>query len=304
MCLIINKPDGVKLDFEKFKTAVENNPDGFGISVVEGGGKLYTIRDPNKQDVDNLYKLIHEDFESKQMLIHLRYTTVGKTNLRNAHPFPILEFTQDGSDVRMAHNGTLASYRGNTDESDTRRFVRSYVRPLFKRLSFGMSPQEILSDRFVEGLLDDKLGTSSVLSFIDGDGNTLNVNALGNGGFYDEDGVYFSNSYSFDPEHRVVKNYYGYGTYGYGNTTQQGSSTTRNTGNVTPINSNKSKSQHAKDTRVQRFSEKWELNDISEVCLLNDDAISTLVEDYPNDAKLLIMELLDEYSNLLTKNKG
>jgi hypothetical protein len=265
VCLIIQRPAHAKLDFEKFKTAVENNPDGFGISAAEGFGELITIRDVSKWKTDELFKLVDEEFIDVPLLVHLRYTTAGATNLRNAHPFPVLEYATDGVDLRMAHNGTLAAYKSNTDESDTRRFVRTFVRPLFKRLIKGMDIEQILKDDFTKDLK--------------------------NGGFYDEQGVYFSNKYSFDDWHRKPA-YTQWPTHQY-----------KNPAPVTVFtpSTNYKQTSHAEDTRVQRFSEKYDLDGLHECLSLDKGSIDTIVKDHPGDATLLIMELLEQYETLSRK---
>lgn len=219
MCLIIKRDPGFEIPFDKFKSAIHVNPDGYGLSFPDENGKLVTIRNPERPDAEALYRTINEDLIDRDLLIHLRYTTVGKTNLRNAHPFPILEKATDGIDIRMAHNGTLYDYKklAGEDESDTRAFVKHYVRPLFKRMAKAMPPEQLLSDPFLKQLLEGQLTSSSVLTLIDGNGQSLVCNAEGNGG-KQEDGWYYSNSYSFDRTHRepVVYTPKFYNT-GYGN---------------------------------------------------------------------------------------
>lgn len=292
MCLIIQKPANVRLDFESFKTAVENNPHGYGIAVPDGEGSLLTIRDHNKPDIDNLYKFVHEEFKEQRVMLHLRYTTVGKTELRNAHPFPILEKRTDGVDVRMAHNGTLFSYKGNTGESDTRRFVRGFVRPLFKRLVRGMDVEEILTDSWIYDLLDSELSHASVISFIDGNGNTLDVNAKGNGGYYSENGVFYSNKYSFDPDHRKPKNNYSsYGSYAtwWQKQQKQLEDKQKNNSNVVKYDNYK----HAKDTQVEKFSDQTGI-DPDYFQDMTDEFIQQTVDNDPDLAVLLIKELIFE----------
>lgn len=304
MCLIIQRPAKVELDFEKFKTAVMNNPHGYGLAVPDGNGNLITIRDHNKPDAEDLYKFIHEEFKDQRVMVHLRYTTAGATNLRNAHPFPILEKSVDGVDLRMAHNGTLPAYKGNTSESDTRRFVKQYVRPLFKRLRKGMDIEDILTDPFIHKLLDDKLTSASVLTFIDGNGNTLEVNAKGNGGMYLDNGVYYSNTYSFNKTHREPYNYAkAYGGYQSWRddsfwqddddytTTKPFAKEQQKT--LPALVTKKEVPEHAMDTKVKKFSEEYDIEPhyFSE---MTDDFIESLVENEPEGAKLLIKELLFE----------
>lgn len=285
MCLIIQRPANTALDYDKFETAVMNNGDGWGFSAATGEGELYTFRDHNKWDAKDIYKVIQEDFKDVPVLVHLRFTTAGKTILRNAHPFPILEKRTHGIDIRMAHNGTLHKYKGNTVESDTRRFVKGYVRPLFERLIqyYGDEPQDILCDPFVEKFLDAELTGGSVLSFIDGYGNTLNVNEAGNGGFH-ENNVYYSNKYSFNDTHRVPsKVVYDYTSY-YKSTDNPTSSTYKATDTkVAP---------HAKDTEVVKFTDKYNITKLEDLFNLSDEFISEMVEKFPADTELLIKELL------------
>jgi len=191
----------------------------------------------------------------------------------------------------MAHNGTLSRYKGNTDESDTRRFVKQFVRPLFKRLRRGMDVADILNDDFTKFLLENELSTMSVLSFIDGDGNTLNCNATGNGGFTDDDGVYYSNKYSFDEDYRKPNYGYGYTTPGYYNPPAAKKK------EVTKPNSPFDQRKFAVDTKVQKFSEVYSIypDDLLEV---TDDFIDFIVDNHPRDAKLLIKELVCEWQKL------
>ena len=202
MCLIIERDPNIVLPFEKFKTAIENNSDGYGLSFPDGN-KLAVLRSKETPDPEKLYRFINEELIDKKLMIHLRYTTVGDTNLRNAHPFPILERKVDGIDLRMAHNGTLGKYKLKADkgESDTRAFVRDFVRPLFKRMAKAIGPEALLEDEFTKRLLEDQLTTASVLTFIDSNGSSLVCNEKGNGGFREE-GVYYSNKYSFNENHR------------------------------------------------------------------------------------------------------
>lgn len=289
MCLIIRRPPKIKPHFDQFKTAILNNPHGWGMSVALGDGSLKTLRTHEEPDPEKLYRLFTEEWGDLPALLHLRYTTAGATVLRNSHPFPILEKNQDGVDLRMCHNGTLYSYKPNTgDESDTRVFVRNFVRPLFKRLIRGMDCEEILKDQWVRDLLDSELTSLSVLSFIDGFGNTLDVNPKGNGGNYTENGIFFSNKYSFDPEHRKPKKH---SVVGFPKTNgNAGSNTTTTTGTVNHTDG----PRHAKDTKVQKYTEKFDLTHIEELLETSDETIDFLVDESPDDAKLLIKELLFE----------
>jgi len=278
MCIIIQREPNFEIPYDKFVTAVKNNPDGYGISYPDDD-KLNVFRTHETPDPDKLYRLVNEELIDKKLMVHLRYTTVGDTILRNAHPFPILERSVDGVDLRMAHNGTLSKYRPKSNistESDTRVFVRQYVRPLFKRLARGMDPTEILTDPFVKELLEDQLTTASVLTFLDSDGNSLICNPEGNGG-KQEEGWYYSNTYSFNSKHREPTQYTP-PKVAYSGPKQ--------------IEYRKPTSKF-KDCSTPRFSTRWGLTSIRDSFKFEDDTIKAICSK-PEEAQLLVKELIAE----------
>lgn len=284
MCLIIQREPKFEIPFEKFESAITVNPDGYGLAYPGEKG-LVTLRSQEKPDPEKLYRLVNEELIDTKLMIHLRFTTVGKTILRNAHPFPVLEKAKDGVDLRMAHNGTLGKYRPTTgsSESDTRVFVKEFVRPLFKRFARGVEPEELLADPFLKKLLESQLTGSSVLAFLDSEGNSLLCNEEGNGG-KKEEGWYYSNKYSFNSTHREPTppkvNYYqppaGVNYY------------------LPPAGGyTKPKTTIAKfaSSCTVKFSDKYGMSDISDATLFSDDTIRTICEN-PEDSQLLVKELI------------
>jgi predicted glutamine amidotransferase len=282
MCLIALRNPNFEIPYNKFESAVFNNPDGYGLSYPDENGKLITLRSADRPDPEKLYRMLNEELIDRKLLVHLRYTTVGDTILRNAHPFPILEKDKDGIDLRMAHNGTLSKYRPKSNistESDTRVFVREFVRPLFKRLIKGMSPEELMHDDFTKKILEDQLSAASVLTFLDGNGNSLICNETGNGG-KSEEGWYYSNTYSFNPKHREPTPT----TY----VTPSSYRGPKDNTNVVPYTGDK-----FKDCRTMKFTNKYKLKDITDTFHFSDDLIDEISEK-PDDAKLLLKELIYE----------
>lgn len=269
MCLIIEREPHFEIPYEKFEAAVINNPDGYGLSFPDDKG-LSVFRTHKEPDPEKLYRVINEELIDKKLMLHLRYTTVGQTVLRNAHPFPVLERKTDGIDLRMAHNGTLGKYRPKTGsvESDTRVFVKEFVRPLFKRMSRAMEPEELLTDPFLKKLLEDQLTAASVLTFLDGQGNSLICNETGNGG-KQEDKWYYSNTYSFNPKYRTP--------------------TQSNTTYLPPVEQNKKFS----DCKTQKFTQRYDMKSIHEVFHFSDALIESIAKE-PQEAELLIKELILE----------
>lgn len=305
MCLIINRDPRVTFDEQSFMTAVENNPDGYGLVVANGDGTCY-VRKELKYNAKDLYKSFENDFPDNTVMLHLRYTTAGETNRRNLHPFPILEYETDGVDLWMTHNGTLTNYKPkrnseNKWESDTRVFVREFVRPLFKLLIKGNDVKDLLSNPLVEKILDEQLSAMSVISFLDGFGNTLQVNALGNGGKYEvvskEDepkrGLWYSNEYSFDPNHRLPSSYSTGGWSNYPHT-----DTGWNNYYKTPSKPKKKDTppasvpeRFAMDTKCTTYTEKYNVNP-NDVYQITDETLEYAAEYESEMLVILCKELL------------
>lgn len=275
MCLIIEREPHFEIPYDKFETAIINNPDGYGLSFPDDDG-LSVFRTHLEPDPEKLYRLVNEELIDKKIMLHLRYTTVGETILRNAHPFPVLERNKDGIDLRMAHNGTLGKFRPSkgSKESDTRVFVKEFVRPLFKRMALGLEPEELLQDTFIKRLLEDQLTAASVLTFLDDQGNSLICNEKGNGG-KKEDKWYYSNTYSFNPTHRTVP--------------------TKTVYPNTPLPKAK-----FEDCRTQKFTDRYGLDSIKDTFNFSDDLIDQIVKQ-PVESELLIKELIAELS--ISKSK-
>lgn len=309
MCIIIIREPNIELDFTKFKTAVDNNPHGWGISAPDGEGKLFTYREVDPvldTNAEELYEYLSSEFKDSKFMLHLRFTTSGETVLRNAHPFPVLEKHTDGVDLRMAHNGTLFDYEpsykdSNSWESDTRVFNRTFIRPLFKRMIRGMDSKEILQDDFTKSLVNSQLTPLSVVTLLDGHGNTMLVNEAGNGGFTDADGTYFSNKYSFNPDHRKPKTYSGGVSSPTGKT--GGTNTAKTTTNNYGQGGAGKTTSFTKDVPT-KFTTTYDMTHMEDLFNLSDEAIELLVEDKPEHAVLLIKELLLNLYTVDNKHKS
>ena len=292
MCIIIDRDPDVIIPKTDFLTAVENNPHGWGLCLPDEDKKLFVVKNLTMPDPEEFYETLHTDYGKEKFSLHLRYTTAGETILRNAHPFPILEREADGVDLRMCHNGTIFKYKPkqtdpNKWESDTRVFVREYVRPLFKRLIRGNDISALLRDPFLEKLLEEPLTSQSVLHFISGTGETMKINALGNGGEQRE-GYYVSNTYSFKPDHRKKKT--SSGTYGgqYSTTRTNGTSTGASTKSHGATLADPT---FAVDTQVKKFTVSYGVS-LTELACFDDEAIAQLCHEFPEDAENLLKELI------------
>lgn len=294
MCLIVYKPAGVSLVWKDFESAVINNPDGYGFCLPDGNGRLYTERDvdPNGTDAAALYDKLHGELFDDPVLLHLRYTTAGETILRNAHPFPVLEKKDDGSgvDIRLMHNGTLSAYKpdskaDNSWESDSRLFTRFFVRPLMERMAMAMPADKLINDPLIDVILESQLTSMSVVAMMDGFGNVSVVNEKGNGGFWSDDGCYFSNKYSFDPNHRVTS-YYSKGNHTTSYPGYKGTVTHYNHGyeNSKPkASSNDNTGVNMKDTQREKFSDThgsmFDIDCFEDLLTITDESIELIASD-------------------------
>lgn len=330
MCLIILKEEGKTFKKDKFLTAVENNPHGYGVSVALGNGRLLT-----KKAIDYDKEMLYNDIVTDEIgkygeypvLCHLRYTTAGKTILRNSHPFPILEFDKDGVDLRMAHNGTIFGFKPKqTDKdswsSDTRKFVKEIVRPLIKSMWAGnkidrtdfeseedkilwlaSEMKTLLESPVLTKVLEEFIPASSVLVFIDGFGNTLYINKMGNGGIV-EDGVYYSNKYSFNKGHRAEKkNQHGNYSNVYYPKNSQGSYGSPKTTTVKPaeVKSNVKKLEDPVSYE-RKFSKDYNIENFGDVLYFGDELLETIKDEAPDDLLELTKELMLELYLAISEN--
>lgn len=298
MCVIIDREPNVEIDFEKIKAACTVNPDGWGM-LVEDRGKVELFREFNEKgnDPEAIAKML-EDSKEQHVALHLRYKTRGSKDLDNCHPFDIFGDEPPYNDdykLFLTHNGTITGYGTfNDDKSDTYFFGQEYVRPLFARLLEGFEPEEVMSDPFVQMLLEKESGTSSKLLLVDSFGNFLKTNTKE---WFEFDGWTASNKYSFNVSHRTASTSTtkSYTTPSYGHNSNNASF------QASSKKEDKTKAGKAscvvpwkEPEKRQTFVDLLELESLEEVCLLTDENIDDLVLSNPAFASLLIQDLLCE----------
>lgn len=119
MCLLIAKPANVPFPkewVEMCKNAADTNDDGMGYGTV--GGLMYkTITD--KPDVF-AEKCIQNIPTEHPAIIHFRFSTGGRINPQNCHPFMISDGTI------FAHNGIISTaFPPTVEDSDTAVLAKS-----------------------------------------------------------------------------------------------------------------------------------------------------------------------------------
>lgn len=124
MCIIVLKPEGVKVDKETLETCFEHNSDGCGFAMNDDDGKLVVWRALDFETLWKEYEKMGGPQQDKLELWHFRIKSIGRIGLPNVHPFIV-----PGQRVVVAHNGTISKF-GNTEVSDTREFVEGLLSKL------------------------------------------------------------------------------------------------------------------------------------------------------------------------------
>lgn len=301
MCVIIHRPAGIEIPFDKLKIACQKNNDGFGVAVFDRG-KLDILRvwNPKGNDPAALAKIL-EEAKDNELFVHLRLRSVGNKNADNVHPFP---FYKEG-DVQYAlmHNGTMNEYNRGKGQTDSEVFAHEIVKPLLQN----WKGDEPLNDAAFEGLL-------SKISGVGGFNKIVVMNSLGHSIILNKSagaeilpGVWASNSHSFESY-----SYHG----GTGSTVPFRNTTTIGGKGTGPAASSTSQAAYTKAERKEPeeksslkevpasevkakprelFIEKAGLTSLEDAAItFSESDIKELVENYPDDAVNLILDLLDE----------
>ncbi len=193
MCQIIYKPENKKFDFEKMDRAQKFNKDGYGLMCWDGTS-VQTWKTMSYKDFKEMLEVL-EDFT---VVVHLRNTTVGDTNVKMCHPFSV-------PSGHMMHNGTMFFLKRQASKglSDTHVLAKMLRDCEF---TYAEDIRPLLSQ-----LLDDKINRLVFMDNIDGEVTFVNEDL----GMWEE-GVWFSNDYHKREEIKTLQ--WGQkadGTYGY-----------------------------------------------------------------------------------------
>jgi hypothetical protein len=184
MCVIVAKPADAHVSLHiTLADCWHTNSDGAGIAWYEDG-KLRLEKGFMTWSSFSDFWEKHEQrrsWDSVPAVIHFRIATHGLVNKENTHPFWVFP-----GKLAFAHNGILYGRpikKRECDISDTQIFNRHYLKQL---------PRNFLSNNGIRLFIDDFLGMSNKLAFIDNDGE---ITIFGEDhGTWDENGVWFSNT--------------------------------------------------------------------------------------------------------------
>lgn len=215
MCVIILRDVGVEIPRDKIISAATTNRHGFGLVAVKPGEIpiVYypkVVNEKTDNDPDEVFEQL-EKHKDRKVLLHLRIRTQGDISLENCHPFISYADVDKNEGIFFAHNGTLNEYKiiGENKKSDSNIFNMQIAAPTIQLLhSSGVPTNKILQHDYFRRIIKATNNYSSVLSFIDHEGNDVTFNADKGKKF---DGWWASNEYSFNRSKPAESTSYYYG---------------------------------------------------------------------------------------------
>jgi hypothetical protein len=177
MCVVIAKPVGSKLSISTLKRCWDSNNQGAGVSWCDRG-EIFIEKGFMEWDS---FKGFWEsrDWTKIPAIIHFRIATHGGINEENTHPFWVFP-----SQLAFAHNGIMDFTREFDHISDTQVFNRYVLKQL---------PRNFLSNSGIRLMMEDYIGQSNKLVFLNREGQLSIINE--GGGNWEGNGCWFSNSF-------------------------------------------------------------------------------------------------------------
>lgn len=149
MCIIITKPEGVKMPpMAIIARCAALNPHGFGFATKDRIYKTLSFEDFKRE-----IKTIRKD---ETAILHFRYATHGSIKASNCHPF-----RDDKTGVSFAHNGIL-DITPIGDMTDSETAFRTRIVPTIEEYGFD-------SDEFI--MANHDIIGGSRFAYIDKDGD-------------------------------------------------------------------------------------------------------------------------------------
>jgi len=175
MCVIIHRQPNTVIPYEMLESACLVNADGMGLVAYDRGKmEMRKVFDKAGNDPKILQKFL-EDAKDLHVYAHLRYRTKGNTDKDNVHPFGVLKSSKHGADVQFMHNGTLSDF-GTANDCDSKHFVKTFLTPLAEKFLRAVEPDVLIHDKIFLEILNKYAGKSSVFLLSDNYGNHQIVN--------------------------------------------------------------------------------------------------------------------------------
>lgn len=125
MCLLIFKKAGATIPVDNLCEGLDTNSDGAGFAIpLADRGLVYVDRGvwKFKEFLDRYNAALEYFGGSPACIVHFRWSTGGKVNTVNCHPFPLTKapFEDRGyAPLALAHNGVLSEIKACDKFSDT-----------------------------------------------------------------------------------------------------------------------------------------------------------------------------------------
>lgn len=147
MCVIIAKTKQGRIPTkETLKRCFTKNSDGAGFMYQD---KAQVIIDKGYMNFESFYQRFEElcdkynNFENKNLVMHMRISTAGGVSKENTHPYPIcddyksMKMTRNICDIGVAHNGVISiakpsELQEKNSINDTMVFIKAYLNPIYQ----------------------------------------------------------------------------------------------------------------------------------------------------------------------------
>lgn len=147
MCVIIAKTKQGRLPTkETLKRCFTKNSDGAGFMYQD---KSQVIIDKGYMNFESFYQRFEElcdkynNFENKNLVMHMRISTAGGVSKENTHPYPIcddyknMKMTKNICNIGVAHNGVISiakpsELQEKNSINDTMVFIKAYLNPIYQ----------------------------------------------------------------------------------------------------------------------------------------------------------------------------
>lgn len=315
MCQIIHKVKDYSLPFNLLDSTCITNPDGFGIMMFDGkkviADKVWTGEDNDPEKIAKFLETIH----SEEAFLHFRYKTKGVVSTESCHPFKI--YDANDREVYLMHNGTFSEY-GSATKVDSEEFGEEVVAPLYDTF-LKSGERNPLHNEFFHQILHKFSGAGSKVVLMDNTGKYSIVNQKAGEMFQDkltETKFWVSNTYSFNKQHRTgggsgwTSNFRSKTYGGSSESDSPFSATTEKeaanlpavTGKQTSVPSThggggikKEAGSIPKRTVLKNYwKDILKLDNIDDLLDMTNEDIGELVDIEPENAKLLIKDLIFE----------
>lgn len=213
MCVIIVKDKEGKLPSkESLENCFDRNSDGAGFMYVNNKGRL--IIDKGYMTFNKFYKRYEKlcrkfnNFEGKNLVMHMRISTAGGVNPSNTHPFEItdsitkMKRLYNNCEIGMAHNGIISiaqptKVQEDLGINDSMIYIKEYINNIYRNWKNCFK-----NPAFIKGI---ELMTNSKFAVLDKNDNLYMI-----GDFVKYEGTYYSNT-----SYTKYYGYYNYNNYKY-----------------------------------------------------------------------------------------